>query len=56
MLIVFALIAIALVLIVTEAIPSDPTARGVLVTLAVLQPRTGVRAGEAIRGSRKAVS
>jgi len=50
MLVVFALIAVALVLFVTELIPSDITAIGILVALAVLEPQTGVSAREAITG------
>ena len=50
MALVFLLIGVALVLFVTEAIPSDITAIGVLVALALLQPWTGVRASEAIQG------
>jgi di/tricarboxylate transporter len=49
-LLVFLLIAVALVLFVTEAIPADVTAIGVLVALALLQPWTGVTAREAIQG------
>ncbi|WP_247731430.1 SLC13 family permease [Halovivax limisalsi] len=49
-LVVFALIAVTLVLFVTEVIPTDATAIGVLVSLAVLEPLTGVSAGEAISG------
>ena len=47
---VFGLVAVALVLFVTEALPSDVTAIGVLVALAVLEPWTGVSAAEAIGG------
>ena len=50
MLLVFGLILVALVLFVTEAIPSDITAIGILVALAVLEPFTGVPAGDAISG------
>ena len=50
MLIVFGLIAVALVLFVTEAVPSDVTAIGVLVSLALLSPWTGVGARAAIQG------
>ena len=49
-LVVFALVAVALVLFVTETVPPDITAVAVLVALAVLQPWTGVRATEAIQG------
>ncbi|MFC7070960.1 SLC13 family permease [Halobaculum lipolyticum] len=49
-LVVFGLIAVALVLFVTETVPPDITAIAVLVALAVLQPWTGVRATEAIQG------
>ncbi|WP_276259149.1 SLC13 family permease [Haloglomus litoreum] len=50
MALVFGLILVALVLFVTELISSDITAVGVLVALAVLEPYTGVAAGEAISG------
>ncbi|MFC7097593.1 SLC13 family permease [Halobaculum marinum] len=50
MLVVFALVAVALVLFVTETVPPDITAIAVLVALAVLQPWTGVRATDAIQG------
>jgi di/tricarboxylate transporter len=50
MLVVFGLIAVALVLFVTERISSDITAIGVLVTLAVLEPVTGVDTADAIAG------
>ncbi|QLH78248.1 SLC13 family permease [Halosimplex rubrum] len=49
-LVVFALIAVALGLFVSEWLPPDITAIGVLVALAVLEPYTGVTAGEAIQG------
>ena len=49
-LVVFALIAVALTLFVTEWLPPDITAIGVLVSLAVLEPYTGVPAREAIAG------
>jgi len=49
-LVVFALVAVALVLFVTEWLPPDITAIGVLVALAVLQPYTGVTPAEAIDG------
>jgi len=47
---VFGLVAVALVLFVTEWLPPDITAIGVLVALAVLQPFTGVTPAEAIDG------
>jgi di/tricarboxylate transporter len=47
---VFGLIAVALLLFVTEALPADVTAIAVLVALAVLEPWTGVGAREAIAG------
>ncbi|MDX1747524.1 MAG: SLC13 family permease, partial [Halobacteriales archaeon] len=50
MLLVFGLILVALVMFVTEVVPSDITAIGVLVALAVLEPFTGVPAGDAISG------
>ncbi len=49
-LVVFALIGVALVLFVSEWLPPDITAIGVLVSLAVLEPYTGVDAGAAIAG------
>ena len=48
--VVFALIAVALVLFVTEAIPNDITAIGIVVSLAALEPWTGVTARGAISG------
>ncbi len=48
--VVFGLIAVALVLFVTEAIPNDVTAIGVVVALAALEPWTGVTARGAISG------
>jgi di/tricarboxylate transporter len=50
MAIVFALIGVALVLFVSEALPVDVTAIAVLVALAVLEPWTGVSARMAIAG------
>ncbi|MFO8114398.1 MAG: SLC13 family permease [Halorubrum sp.] len=47
---VFGLIAVALVLFVTEAIPNDTTAIGIVVALAALEPWTGVTARGAISG------
>ena len=47
---VFGLIAVALVLFVTEAIPNDVTAIGIIVALAALEPLTGVGTREAISG------
>lgn len=49
-LVVFGLIAAALVLFVTEAIPNDITAIGIVVALAALEPWTGVSARGAISG------
>ncbi|MFP8957227.1 SLC13 family permease [Natrialbaceae archaeon A-CW3] len=49
-LIVFALIAIALLLFVSEVIPNDVTAIGIIVSLAVLEPFTGVGSRTAISG------
>jgi di/tricarboxylate transporter len=49
-LVVFGLVAAALVLFVTEWLPPDITAIAVLVVLAVLEPYTGVTAGQAIDG------
>ncbi|XGI84492.1 SLC13 family permease [Halorutilales archaeon Cl-col2-1] len=48
--VVFGLIGIALFLFLTEWIPNDMTAVGVLVSLAVLEPVTGVSAGDAVSG------
>jgi di/tricarboxylate transporter len=50
MVIVFGLVVVALALFVTEAIPADITAIGVLVALAVLEPLTGVPPRDAIAG------
>jgi di/tricarboxylate transporter len=49
-LLVFGLIGVALVLFVTEWLPSDTTAIGVLVSLVVFEPYTGVPATDAIGG------
>ena len=49
-LVVFALITVALVLFVTEVIPNDITAIGIVVALAALEPWTGVTARGAISG------
>ncbi|MFC4542624.1 SLC13 family permease [Halosolutus amylolyticus] len=49
-LVVFGLIAIALTLFVTEAIPNDVTAIGIIVSLAALEPVTGVGHQAAISG------
>ncbi|SFR93094.1 TrkA-C domain-containing protein [Halomicrobium zhouii] len=49
-LVVFALILVALFLFVSELVPPDVTAIGVLVSLAVLSPFTKVPAKEAIEG------
>lgn len=49
-LVVFGLIAVALVPFVTELLAPDITAVGVLVSLSVLEPVTGVPAREAIAG------
>jgi len=49
-LLVFALIAVALVLFVTEALPPDITAIGVLVSLVVLEPYTAVTPETALSG------
>jgi di/tricarboxylate transporter len=48
--VVFGLIAVALVLFVTEAIPNDTTAIGVVVALAALEPWTGITTRGAISG------
>jgi di/tricarboxylate transporter len=50
MLLVFALILVAFLLFVTELLPSDTTALAVLVSLVVLEPRTGVTTTEALSG------
>jgi len=47
---VFALVLVALLLFVTELLPSDTTALAVLVSLVVFEPWTGVTATEAISG------
>jgi di/tricarboxylate transporter len=49
-LVVFALVAVAVALFVTEALPPDITAIGVLVALVVLEPFTSVPAVDAIAG------
>jgi di/tricarboxylate transporter len=49
-LVVFAIIAVALVAFVSEVVPNDITAIGVLVALVVLEPLTGVGAEEGIAG------
>jgi len=49
-LLVFALIGVALVLFVTEFVPTDITAIGVIVALVLLRPWTGIAAPEAIAG------
>ena len=50
MVLVFALIVVALLLFVTERIPSDTTALAVLVSLVVFEPWTRISATEAIAG------
>jgi len=50
MALVFALIVVALILFVTERIPSDTTALAVLVSLVVFEPWTRISATEAIAG------
>jgi len=50
MLLVFGIIGVALVLFVTERIPSDITAIAVLVSLVILKPWTGIGASDAISG------
>ncbi|MFP9059690.1 SLC13 family permease [Natrialbaceae archaeon A-chndr2] len=49
-LVVFGLIAVALVLFVSEVIPNDMTAVGIIVALALLEPLTGVGSRTAISG------
>jgi di/tricarboxylate transporter len=49
-LVVFAIIAVALVAFVSEVVPNDITAIGVLVALVVLEPLTGVGPEEGIAG------
>ncbi len=49
-LVVFTLIGVALTLFVTELIPNDVTAIGIVVALAALEPWTGVNARGAISG------
>ena len=48
--VVFLLIGVALLLFVTEAIPNDVTAIGIIVALAALEPLTGVTPRQAISG------
>ena len=48
--VVFVLIAIALLLFISEAIPNDMTAVGIIVSLALLEPLTGVTPRQAISG------
>ena len=50
MLVVFGVIAVTILLFVTEALPSDTTAIAVIVSLVVLQPWTAVTPAEAISG------
>jgi di/tricarboxylate transporter len=50
MAVTFGLVFVALALFVSEALPPDLTAIGVLVALAVLQPYTGVSAADAVAG------
>jgi di/tricarboxylate transporter len=49
-LVVFGLIAVALVLFVTEVIPNDMTAVGIIVALVALEPYTGVTPRDGISG------
>ena len=49
-LVVFGLIAVALAFFVTETLPTDITAIGVLVSLVVLEPYTGVDTAAALQG------
>ena len=49
-LVVFALIAIALILFVSEVIPNDTTAIGIIVALVILEPWTQVAPRDAISG------
>ena len=48
--VVFALIGVALVLFITELLPNDMTALGIIVALAVLEPVTEVSTAQAISG------
>ncbi|WP_049985325.1 SLC13 family permease [Halobellus rufus] len=48
--VVFALVGLALVAFVTEIVPNDVTAIGIVTALAVLEPWTGVGARDAISG------
>ncbi|WP_411715601.1 SLC13 family permease [Natronomonas sp.] len=50
MLVVFAIILVALVLFVTEPVPIDVTAIGVLVALVILEPWTGVTPEQGVSG------
>jgi di/tricarboxylate transporter len=56
MAVVFGLVVVALALFVTEALPPDVTAVGVLVALAVLEPLTGVGAADALAGFASAAT
>ncbi|HKJ59928.1 MAG TPA: SLC13 family permease [Halobacteriales archaeon] len=48
--VVFGIIAVAIVLFVTEALPADTTAVAVIVSLVVLEPWTGIVPSEALSG------
>lgn len=48
--VVFGIIGVALVLFVTELIPNDVTAIGIIVSLAMLEPFTGIGSRDAISG------
>ncbi|HKJ59405.1 MAG TPA: SLC13 family permease, partial [Halobacteriales archaeon] len=48
--VVFAIIAVTIVLFVTEALPADTTAVAVIVSLVVLEPWTGIVPSEALSG------
>jgi di/tricarboxylate transporter len=54
-LVVFGLIAVALAFFVTETLPTDITAIGVLVSLVVLKPYTGVDTAAALQGFATAI-
>ena len=55
-LVVFSLIGIALLFFVSELIPNDVTAIGIIVSLAVLEPWTGVGPRESISGFANAAT
>jgi di/tricarboxylate transporter len=56
MLVVFGLVGVAVVLFVTEAVPSDTTAIGIVVSLVVLDEYTQITPGEAVSGFSSAAT